>query len=252
MLIVAGMHRSGTSALARTLSLCGMALPQNLMPPSSDNPDGYWESSQISAFNEELLRSADTSWDDPLASRALSRGVTPQGSLERASALLNAEYIDPQPGVFKDPRVSLLLPFWRDAIVKSERSAKVVIAVRNPLEVANSLLARDGFPVAKGVLLWLEYLLAAERDSRGLARAFVSYDDLLVDWRMALARVERKLVFRLPHWTTSAEIQIDKFLSADRRHHKFAARLRPPFRYSAVDRRCLRLGSHRLQRRNRA
>ncbi|MFY7850700.1 MAG: hypothetical protein ACOVQ6_02790, partial [Brevundimonas sp.] len=42
-LVVAGMHRSGTSAVARLLSLAGGALPGNIIQPGPDNPTGFWE-----------------------------------------------------------------------------------------------------------------------------------------------------------------------------------------------------------------
>jgi len=56
-ILVAGMHRSGTSALARTLSLLGCDLPKTLMPASGGNEAGYWESQAIANLNDELLES---------------------------------------------------------------------------------------------------------------------------------------------------------------------------------------------------
>jgi hypothetical protein len=41
-LVVVGMHRSGTSAMARLLSLSGAALPSDLMAAGIDNPTGFW------------------------------------------------------------------------------------------------------------------------------------------------------------------------------------------------------------------
>lgn len=64
-IFVLGVHRSGTSALARTLQLHGAALPKTLMPAQADNPDGFWESRPIVQFNESLLKSAGRPWYDP-------------------------------------------------------------------------------------------------------------------------------------------------------------------------------------------
>ena len=58
-LLVLGMHRSGTSAITRVLSLLGADLPQSLMPPAAgDNVRGYWESVEIAALHDELLAAA--------------------------------------------------------------------------------------------------------------------------------------------------------------------------------------------------
>ena len=42
-ILVLGMHRSGTSAVAEALSILGAQLPARLMPPQSDNPRGFFE-----------------------------------------------------------------------------------------------------------------------------------------------------------------------------------------------------------------
>ena len=63
-LVVLGMHRSGTSALARVISLLGATLPNRLMPASVANPRGYFESVRLFELHEEIMRSAGTSWFD--------------------------------------------------------------------------------------------------------------------------------------------------------------------------------------------
>ena len=64
-IVVLGMHRSGTSALTRTLSLLGIDLPKNLMQPvQGNNETGFWESIDVYHLNDEILRSADSHWSD--------------------------------------------------------------------------------------------------------------------------------------------------------------------------------------------
>src|SRR5262245_64476851 len=69
-LVVAGMHRSGTSALTRVLSLLGCDLPKTLMAGAASNETGHWESQAVADFNDELLESAGSSWHDWLAFNA--------------------------------------------------------------------------------------------------------------------------------------------------------------------------------------
>jgi hypothetical protein len=46
-ILVMGMHRSGTSPVARVLGLLGLDLPNALLPPGEDNPLGYWEPQDV-------------------------------------------------------------------------------------------------------------------------------------------------------------------------------------------------------------
>ena len=63
-ILVLGMHRSGTSALAGVLSLCGASLPATLLPPADYNPKGFFESGAIVRAHQRLLAELEFSWDD--------------------------------------------------------------------------------------------------------------------------------------------------------------------------------------------
>ena len=61
-LVVLGMHRSGTSAVTRMLSLLGSDLPQHLMPAvQNDNARGFWESQRLADLHDEMLAEAGSS-----------------------------------------------------------------------------------------------------------------------------------------------------------------------------------------------
>jgi len=62
--VVLGMHRSGTSALTRMISLLGADLPHNLMPPHFSNEAGFFESNDLMIVHEQLLSSAGSNWQD--------------------------------------------------------------------------------------------------------------------------------------------------------------------------------------------
>ena len=63
-ILVAGMHRSGTSALTRVLGSLGCSLPNTLMEANEYNAAGYWESTEVVALNDAVLESAGSAWDD--------------------------------------------------------------------------------------------------------------------------------------------------------------------------------------------
>src|SRR3546814_5922501 len=73
----------------------------------------------------------------------------------------------------------LLADLWISALSEAGCSASVLLLVRHPQEVADSLAARDGMATARAHLLWARHVLAAERSSRGLPRLVLTYDQLL-------------------------------------------------------------------------
>lgn len=219
-LVVVGMHRSGTSAMARLLSLSGAALPSDLMAAGIDNPTGFWESTDVARINDQILAHYGSAWDDVFsgAQQPFANAIDETLVAEAAEAI--TQLYGPAPLiVLKDPRVSVLGRFWRAALEQAGFTPRYVVMVRNPLEVAASLAKRNGFSREKSLLLWSSYMIAAERDTRDAPRVFVSYDNLLSDWRSNLSRIERELGVTLPGRTSSASVEADRFLTTELRHH---------------------------------
>jgi hypothetical protein len=220
-LVVAGMHRSGTSAMARLLSLSGATLPERVMDPGPDNPLGYWEPWEMVALDDEILEAVDSRWDNVFAVKDNDRAWAARGRfLDKAKDFLTHNFGDQDLLVMKDPRSSILARFWRQALNEIAVDPVYVIMVRHPLEVADSLLARNGSPRAKSLLLWTSYMLAVERDTRDAPRIFVTYSDMLNDWRGVLDRVEAAMGRPLPRRTPAAGVEIERFLSKSHRHHE--------------------------------
>src|SRR6476660_8194420 len=65
-LLVLGMHRSGTSALARVLDLCGADIGARILGESAGNEAGHWEDAFAVETHEQLLAAYGASWDAPL------------------------------------------------------------------------------------------------------------------------------------------------------------------------------------------
>ncbi|TDK29987.1 sulfotransferase [Luteimonas terrae] len=179
-ILVAGMHRSGTSAITGCLESLGVALGTGLLPPGSDNPKGYFESERAVRIDDALLAGLDRRWDD---ARALPAGWTETAvatsALAEIAALLQDEFPAEPVFAIKDPRLSRLLPVWLDALRRTGSTPRVVLVVRHPSEVAASIQKRNGWSPAVSELLWLRHMLAAERDSRGVRRVAVTYDQLI-------------------------------------------------------------------------
>ncbi len=218
-ILILGMHRSGTSALTRALSLCGPALPEHLIPATPKNERGYFESQAIYELHEGLLRDAGTSWRDPSPFPASWFATESAARWERRLIdAVRAEYGESPFFVLKDPRLCRLVPIWLRVLKALDTRPLFALPIRDPLEVAASLHRSEDVVERLGAMLWLEYLLAAEQDTRGQRRSFVLYADLLTDWRRVLAKVSADLDFPLPRLSRTAEAEVDEFLSPDLRH----------------------------------
>ncbi len=220
-ILVLGMHRSGTSAVTRVISLLGADLPSNLMPPVKDNNEaGFWESMDVYCLNDEILAGAGSRWDDwRRFNPAWVRSPTKQAFNARVLALLERDFAGSSLFVLKDPRICRLLPFWLEVLADFGAETKCVLPIRNPLEVAASLRKRDGLSPVKSYMLWLRHVLDAERGSRGTQRAFVTYESMLEDWRGAVGTLSSALDIAWPRRSATAEVEIDRFLEYRHRHH---------------------------------
>ena len=218
--LVLGMHRSGTSAVAGVLMKLGGAAPQTPMGPNAWNEKGHFESNKVMAFHDELLASAGSTWDDW---RAFNPGwwttSTADAFRSRAAEVFRAEFDDEPLPVLKDPRACRFAPFWLEVLRGLDRAPRIVVPVRSPLDVAASLKRRDGFPLAKGLLLWLRHSLEAEARTRAEARSIVLWQDFASGWRPACDKIAADLQISWPRLSDRSALEIDDFLSQSLIHH---------------------------------
>lgn len=222
-IFIIGMHRSGTSAFARVLSLCGAALPLRVMPANYGNPSGYWEPQDAVDLNELYLRACSSSWSDT----SFARQLGPHGTLvDDAFVALIADFFETGfephgPIVLKEPRITALSSHWLTAARRHGLMVKVVHVFRHPLDVAASLAERDGMERDHAFALWLKYNLVGELEARGTPRVFVSYEELMRDWRSAIGRCVDQLALDLA-LGGEAQAAVAVFLSPQLRHHDTA------------------------------
>jgi hypothetical protein len=197
----------------------GAAAPNHLMNATVGNERGYFESVPFMHFHDALLTSAGSCWHDwrQLDTHWLASN---QESLKAdAKRLLEEEFGDAPLFVLKDPRMCRFIPFWLSVLGDVDISPRAVIPFRPPLEVIQSLRARDGFSTEKGALLWLRYVLVAERETRTVPRSFVAMDELLANWRKCARRIARDIDVAWPRFDDETSMKIDNFLTADLKHH---------------------------------
>jgi len=221
LVVVLGMHRSGTSSAAGTLVRLGAAAPHHLMAPTADNERGYWESRVIVELNDAILAAAGTDWKDWRKFDLNKIAPVEADALRvRAKEALAEEFGDVGFAVMKDPRMCRLMPFWGPVFAEAKWSAHALLPIRPPLEVSQSLHCRDGIGPAYGCLLWLRHVLDAEAETRGMARAVLDWPQFLGNGRNALAQASEQLGVTWPYWCESALADIDQFVSTDLRRQR--------------------------------
>lgn len=204
---VTGMHRSGTSMIARLLNLCGLYLgpPDRIVPPGEGNPTGFWENQDMDRLNEDLLAYLAGGWDfllPPIAEGwELDPGLSP--FRERADRLIET-LGQQEPWGWKDPRCSLTLPFWKSLLP----DLKVVVCLRHPQEVVRSMEKRVGGTAAFNYNLYLKYYQRILADTAPKERLFTHYDMYFLDPQEELQRVTTWL-----GWKVTPE-QIDRARAA--------------------------------------
>lgn len=177
-ILIAGMHRSGTSALSRFVGL--LTGFDGVAGAAFDNEEGHWEDPRLNRALEAGLIAVDADWaSPPLRPLDLSR---PELAGVAADVRTVLDDLGSGPWVLKDPRLSLAL---ESVVGLLEQPTAVVCTYRDPLEVARSVHTRDGYEPEYGLALWEIYTRAMVLGAVGVADrtpiAWASYDRLLRD-----------------------------------------------------------------------
>jgi GT2 family glycosyltransferase len=211
-LLVLGMHRSGTSAFARVLSLRGASLPHNLLPANAGNRGGYWEPARIVELNDRILAAYGLAWDVPFAmARLPAADAFPAHFVEEARQLVLEEYGDAGLLVLKDPRCTLLEGFWSAVLESLGIAVSPVVMVRPWQEVVASLVQRDASSAVGAAMLYIAYGAASAQACAG-KRSYVVYEDLVKDWRAVTDRIAAEQGFRWPQADAQAAAEIEAYL----------------------------------------
>lgn len=221
IVIVVGMHRSGTSAITRGLKALGVELGERLWPPNEAvNAKGFWEDMDINGLNVEMMKSLQSDWHflSPIKQPQINKLIE-QGFLSRATTLLRAKVGDSIRYGFKDPRVAKLLPFWQNVVEECGYDVNYLLTTRHPLSVVKSISRRDGFDAEKCYLLWLVHVLEMLEATKGCARVLVDFDRLMENPERELKRVAAAFSLTLDP-AGMADYGSD-FLEESLRHTKF-------------------------------
>lgn len=219
VIAVIGMHRSGTSAMTRALGYIGANLGHDFIETMPEvNAKGFWEDATLNALNIKVLNTLGIDW---LTNRSIPRERFDEADLlplqEEAAKILRTKLENSAVFAFKDPRTSILLPFWKRAFASVEIVPSYLVALRNPISVAESLRIRDGFDSAKSAALWLNHTLQSLMETQGERRVVVDYDLLMERPVIELRRIARILTLSSPSLEGETEFA-SQFLATELRH----------------------------------
>ncbi|TPM37560.1 hypothetical protein [Mesorhizobium sp. B2-3-4] len=219
-IMVLGMHRSGTSALTRAISLLGAELPKNMLGANPTNPAGHWEPVRLMELHDRMLGEAGSSWDDWRSFDPNDLGAARLRFYKAEIArLIDEEYGSAPLFVMKEPRISRFVPLYAEILESMRVDVRYVLTERNPLAVIASLEKRGSFTYAFSALLWLRHELEAECATRGKPRVFLSYENMIDGWRSGVERMTETLQIEWPRPINDAQTALSTHFSAAHQHH---------------------------------
>jgi len=128
--VVLGMHKSGTTLVARALHESGIAMGQDF-PRDADYSRVKYEAQCAQEITDYILGLSRKQLSLEVTSRALPADGVEYGVIDRIrqmAATLDRHYDD---WGFKDPRAALTYQYWKQALPKH----RVIVIYRDPVEV---------------------------------------------------------------------------------------------------------------------
>ena len=156
---LAGQHRSGSSAIAGSLSILGGHLGKSYVAENSRfNPRGYFENQEFVRLNEQILSDFGSYWSDTKRRSVDYRRDSSYWHEKRLQLrnLIREEVIDSNgvkrdPLIIKDPRISLLMPFYEDSVKSMEDFAPRFVFCRRRIDRnIQSLVSRGALGTRNG------------------------------------------------------------------------------------------------------
>jgi len=136
ILVIAGMHRSGTSMISQWLHCCGLNLGDSMLGSAIGNIEGHFEDMDFLRFHEDTLV-ANNSSRFGFIHKSISKLSIYQK--EKLKGLISFKNEIHDEWGFKEPRTCLFLEHYREIIPE----AYYLIIVRDFNATVSSLVHRD-------------------------------------------------------------------------------------------------------------
>ena len=231
VVIVLGMHNSGTSLLARAIALMGVELGRHVLTRESfENAPryDYWEHAQITEIQDRLLQTIDRYWNQERADWAI-----PDDAWRRPEVLAMktelAEIVRRELAEtsavwgFKDPRTVRLMPLWQDIATVLRLDPLYLISLRHPATVATSFASKGQVSYGLAERLWTRHYFEALQCSQGAPRLVTDYDAWFADPNCQFERLADALGLNDPEWRARARSEVTATIDPGLKQHSAPA-----------------------------
>jgi hypothetical protein len=174
-------------------------------------------------INEEILCTLGRSWHDPRPIPSnWFRSKAAYTFQERISAEIASCYGDAPLILIKEPRICRLAPLYLDALDVLGIEPLVILLIRYPAEAIRSIQERDGGDLETHEIRWLRHLVESEEASRGCARVWISFEQLLANWEATVQSIADGLAVVWPNPLEKVAGYVQDILRPRHRHHRIA------------------------------
>ena len=195
VVVITGMHRSGTSLTTSLLRSAGVFIGDRLMAGGTGNFKGHFEDWDFVDLHREFLT---------------ARGVNREGWTTQSKFRLSGEYLERAKTLiaarsqyavwgWKDPRTTLFLESWQDLIPR----AKFIFVYRSPWDVVDSLFRR-GDSIFKtqpeiAIRTWISYNQTILNFCHSTSRPWIllRIEDVINDPQFIISAIEGQLELNL-------------------------------------------------------
>lgn len=192
-ILVLGMHRSGTSAVAGCLHRCGIPMGRKLLWKKDDNPKGHYEPVRIYRLNRFILWILGSRWDRiRFTCEELKSHWLFDWFVRLIVRAIKKEYKGFDIFGIKDPRICVLLPIYTQAFKMLGIHVKHLVVDRDSQDIVSSLRRRNGMSCDCANRLMSKYAYFLGRNEK-MDSYFISYDVLMRDPAMALLGLNLKI-----------------------------------------------------------
>jgi len=226
IVLVLGMHRSGTSLCSHVLSALGVDMADKVAGPgamtlSPDNPKGHWERWEIVDFHDRILRFFNRGYYTPFHDFGLPVAwwADPRvAETRRQIVAFLGKRMGTEPFGFKDPRTVRLMPIWHQITKELKLAPKIIYCLRNPAQVARSLHARDGIRLDLAEYRWLSYNIDFFRYTRGVELCTIEYETWFDEPSVNLKKLREFLQLRDDEPQFDIDMAIAEIVDNELRH----------------------------------
>lgn len=220
-LIIAGMHRSGTSLITNWLSRCGLEIGERLAEGNAGNVDGHFEDVEFLKLHEEILNNNSLDISGLVDAKKI---VLSPYQLAKLESIIGIKQQLHEQWAWKDPRTCLFLETYSKLLP----GAKYLVIMRDYRAVIGSLLKRefayiDRKYMARGYfskLIWKHIRRKRKQEKYYIEHAetflkvWINYNEeilktlkklpaddyLVINYELLLEKDEQVISFLKDHW----------------------------------------------------